>query len=253
MHKRKVYITTVMAFLMIATLLAMVLMASAALGVSLNPTSGEPDDSVEVTGTDFNASTPVGIGFGAEVAQSDSNMAYDGSGVGPYYGVVSYWPIKPGSFVLTSDTTAQGGQISTYTDDGDGTLSGSFEGAYGDINYTTGEWSRTSTVDLTSYTQVYSATYTCYEFNVTPAGGIVTDALGAFTVNITVPMQYNGTCPVTAIDEEGNIASSDFTVFGSPVVPEALTFGVVVLLSSAAGVIAIFSFRKRARNLTNKK
>jgi hypothetical protein len=250
MHKSKIFIESVMAFLMIATLLSMVLMANAALGVSLNPTSGEPGDSVEVTVTDFAASTPVGIAFGAEVEQSDSNMAYNGTGVGPYYGVASHWPIKPGSFVLTSDTTSGGGQISTYTDNGDGTLSGSFEGAYGDINYTTGEWSRTSTVDLTAYTQVYSATYTCYNFNATPPGGIVTDALGGFTGNITVPDIWNGTTPVTAIDEEGNIASSDFTVTGSSIVPEALTFGVVVLLSSAAVMIATFSFRKRTKKLT---
>lgn len=253
MDKRKVYITNVMAFLMILTLLAMVLIVSAALGVSLNPTSGEPGDSIEISGADFAASNPVGIGFGAEMAQSDSDMAYDGSGVGPYYGVASHWPIKPGSFILTSDTTSGGGQISTYTDDGNGNLTGSFEGAYGDINYTTGEWSRTSTVDLTQYTQVYSATYTCYEFNATPAEGITTDTLGAFTVNITVPSIWNETHPVTAIDEEGNIASSDFTVSGSPYVPEPLTFGIVVLLSSAAVVIATFSFRKRARKMTSQR
>ena len=239
-----------MALLMITTLLSMVLMANAALVVSLNPASGEPGDSIEVTVTDFAASTPLGIAFGAEVEQSDSNMAYNGSGVGPYYGVASHWPIKPGSFILTSDTTSGGGQISTYTDNGDGTLSGSFEGAFGDVNYTTGEWSRTSTVDLTEYTQVYSATYTCYDFNVTPPGGIVTDALGGFTGNITVPDIWNGTTPVTAIDEEGNISSCDCEVTGSPVVPEALTFGVVVLLSSVAVVIAIFSFRKRTKDLT---
>ena len=91
-----------MAFLMIATLLATVLVASAALGITLNPTSGEPNDSVEVTGTDFAASSPVGIGFGAEVAGSDSNMAYSGTGPGPYSGKVSHWPIKPGSFNLTA-------------------------------------------------------------------------------------------------------------------------------------------------------
>jgi hypothetical protein len=250
MRKRKIYATITMTFLMVSTLLAMVLMASAAVGITLNPTSGEPDDSVEVTGTDFAASTPVGIGFGAEVAGSDSDMVYNGTGMGPYYGMVSHWPIKPGSFVLTSDTTASGGQVSTYTDDGDGTLSGSFEGAFGDINYTTGEWSRTSTVDLTGYTQVYSATYTCYEFNVTTAEGINTDSLGAFTVNITVPMQYNGTSPVTAIDEEGNISTSDFTVSGSPIIPEAWSFGVGVLLSSVAVGIATFVLRKRTKNAT---
>ena len=78
----------------------------------------------------------------------------------------------------------------------------------------------------------------------------MTDALGGFTGNITVPDIWNGTAPVTAIDEEGNIASSDFTVTGSPIVPEALTFGGVVLLSSAALVIATFSFRKRTKKLT---
>ena len=192
----------------------------------------------------------MGIGFGAEVAGSDSNMAYSGTGMGPYSGKVSHWPIKPGSFVLTSDTTASGGQISTYTDDGNGNLTGSFSGSYGDINYTTGEWSRTSTVDLTDLEQVYSATYTCYEFNVTPAAGITTDGLGAFTANITVPMQYNGTSPVTAIDEQGNRATSDFTVLGSPVIPEALTFGVIVLLSSAAVAIAAFGSLKRSKKLT---
>ena len=40
MRKRKVYTTTIMAFLMIATLLATVFVASAALGITLNPTSG---------------------------------------------------------------------------------------------------------------------------------------------------------------------------------------------------------------------
>jgi hypothetical protein len=249
MRERNVYTRTILAILMIPILLALVLFANAQSGITVNPTSGEPDDSVEVTGTAFAASNPVGIGFGAEMAGSDSDMEYDGSGMGPYYGAVSNWPIKPGSFVLTSDTTAQGGQISTYTDNGDGTLIGSFEGAYGDVNYTTGEWSRTSTVDLTDYTQLYSATYTYYEFNVTPAEGITTDSLGAFTVIITVPtLAYNGTSPITAIDEEGNMATSDFTVFGSPYVPEALTLGLVVLLSSAAVVIATFSFRKRARS-----
>jgi hypothetical protein len=245
MCKRKVYTTTIMAFLVIATLLATVFMAGAALDITLNPTSGEPNDSVEVTGTDFAASSPVGIGFGAEVAGNDSNMTYSGTGVGPYSGKVSRWPIKPGSFNLTVDTTMSGGIISYYLDNGNGTLSGSFEGAFGDINYTTGEWSRTSTADLTDLEQLYSATYTCYEFNVTPAEGTTADSLGAFIANITVPMAVNGTNPVTVIDEQGNMATSDFTVFGSPVIPEVLTLGVIVLLSSAAVAIAAFGARKR--------
>ena len=69
---------------------------------NIEPNIREPNDSVEVTGTDFAASSPVGIGFGAEVAGSDSNMAYSGTGPGPYSGKVSHWPIKPGSFNLTA-------------------------------------------------------------------------------------------------------------------------------------------------------
>jgi hypothetical protein len=234
--------TTVVAFLMISTLLATVSIANAAVGITLNPTSGEPDDSVQVTGTDFAASTPVGIGFGAEIVTTDENMTYSGTGVGPYSGKASHWPIKPGSFVLSVDTTMSGGIISTYTDNGDGTLSGSFEGAFGDINYTTGEWSRTSTADLTGLVQVYSATYTCYEFNVTAAEGIVTDSVGEFTANITVPGVVNGEYSVTAIDELGNVATSGFEV-----IPEGLSFGVVVILSSLAVIVATLVFRKRSK------
>jgi hypothetical protein len=246
MHKRKVYTTTIMAFLMIAVLLSTVLLARAAPGISVNPTSGMPDDSVEVTGTDFAASSPVGIGMGAEINQTDTDMAFAGTSVGPYYGKTSYWPIKPGSFVLKADTTMSGGLLSTYTDNGNGTLSGSFEGAYGDINYTTGEWSRTSTADLTGMEQLNSANYIRYEWNVTSAGGLTTEPDGSFTTNITVAQVANGSSPITAIDEEGNLATADFTVYGSDV-PEIFSVGVVVLLTSAAVVIATFSLRKRVK------
>ena len=246
MTQKKVNTTIIMAFLMISMLLATVIVGKAALEVTVNPTTGMPEDSIEVTGTDFAASSPIGIGIGFEANNTDSNMTYAGEGVGPYYGKVSWWPIKPGSFVLHVDTTSGGGILSTYTDNGNGTLSGSFEGAYGDINYTTGEWSRTSTVDLTDYEQLYSASYTRYEWNVTPAEGIVSGPDGSFTTNITVPMLGNGSCPIAVIDEEGNIATADFTVYGSEI-PEIFSFGSVILLTSAVAVIATFSFRKRIR------
>jgi hypothetical protein len=246
MRQKKVSATIIMAFLMISMLLATVIVGKAALEITVNPTSGMPDDSIEVTGTDFAASSPIGIGIGVEANNTDSNMAFAGEGVGPYYGKVSWWPIKPGSFILYVDTTGSGGILSNYTDNGDGTLSGSFEGAYGDVNYTTGEWSRTSTVDLTEYEQLYSASYTRYEWNVTPAEGLVSGLDGAFTTNITVPMLGNGSCPITAIDEEGNIATADFTVYGSSI-PEIFSFGSVILLTSAVAVIAAFSYRKRTR------
>jgi hypothetical protein len=246
MRKNKVYIATITAFLMIAMLLTTVLLGSAALELTVNPTSGMPDDSVEVTGTDFAASIPVGIGIGAEVNTTDYNMTYAGTGVGPYYGKVSWYPIKPGSFVLHIDTTMSGGIVSTYNDNGNGTLSGSFEGAFGDINYTTGEWSRTTTADLTDMEQLYSADYIRYEWNVTPAGGLTTEPNGSFTTNITVPQLGNGSSPITAIDEEGNFAVADFTVFGSDV-PEFFSFGAVMLLSTVAVIIATFGFRKRIK------
>ena len=246
MRQKKESATIIMAFLMISMLLATVIVGNAALEVTVNPTSGMPDDSIEVTGTDFAASSPIGIGIGFEANNTDFNMTWAGTGVGPYYGKTSWWPIKPGSFVLNVDTTMSGGILSTYTDNGDGTLSGSFEGAYGDVNYTTGEWSRTSTADLTGDEQLYSASYTRYEWNVTPAEGLVSGLDGAFTTNITVPMLGNGSCPIAAIDEEGNLATADFTVYGSEI-PEILSFGSVILLTSAVAVIATFSFRKRIR------
>ncbi len=244
--RRKVYTTTIMVFMMIAMLLATVLVANAVLEIVVNPTSGMPFDSVEVTGTEFAASNPIGIGIGVEVGTTDEDMSWAGTGVGPYYGKTSWWPIKPGSFVLEVDTTMSGGILSTYTDNGDGTLSGSFEGAYGDVNYTTGEWSRTSTVDLTGNMQNYSATYIRYEWNVTPAEGLTSGLDGAFTTNITVPELGNGTVPITAIDEEGNFAATDFTVYGSAI-PEIFSFGAVILLSSVAVIIATFGFRKRIK------
>jgi hypothetical protein len=58
MKQRKIYMTTIIAFLMITLLSATVLVGSAALEVTVNPTSGMPDDSIEVSATDFAASTP---------------------------------------------------------------------------------------------------------------------------------------------------------------------------------------------------
>lgn len=219
--------------------------ASASGAITLTPTSQAPGASVTVGGSGFNASKPVAIGFGAEVAASQTGMPFTGTGPGPYSGFVSYWPVKPGSFVLTSDTTASGGQISTYTDNGDGTLTGSFAGAVGTINYTTGQWSRTSTVDLTGYTQVYSATYIRYEYNVTPAAGVNTTASGTFTAPITVPAVANGNYNVTAIDTLGDHAYA--TLIVNSAIPEGLTIGVMVLVSTVAVVVSLFYFRKQPK------
>jgi hypothetical protein len=46
------------------------------------------------------------------------------------------------------------------------------------------------------------------------------------------------------IDEAGNMATSDFAVVGSDFVPEALTVGAIVLLTSAAVVVSFYWLRK---------
>jgi uncharacterized spore protein YtfJ len=86
----------------------------------LTPTTAIPGDSVTVAGTGFAATSAVGIGFGAEVTVTGDSVSVTGSGSGPWTGNLSYRPIKPGSFILMSDTS---GVVSYYTDNGDGTLS----------------------------------------------------------------------------------------------------------------------------------
>ena len=152
LYRTKAFLLAIALFALLS--LVLVCTAVAAGSIVLNPTAAAPSSSVSVSGTSFAATSPVVIGFGAESAAYQTNMAYSGTGVGPYSGTVSVIPIKPGSFVLTADTTIGGGIVSTYSDNGDGTLSGSFEGAVGTVNYATGQWSRTSTVDLTDYEQV---------------------------------------------------------------------------------------------------
>jgi len=245
MRKRKVYAT--MAFLMISTLIATVLLASAAPAVVLTPTSGEPGDPVGVDGTGFAVSTSVGIGFGPEVAVTDESVTTTHPDLDTYSGFTAHHPITLVSFNWIADI---GGVLATFCDNGDGTLGTTgFAMSFSVINYTTGFFSRTmqSAVEFEVYSNYVN--YTTYEFDVTPAG-LATDDSGVITGQFTVPAIWNETHTVTVIDEKGNVGTSDFTVFGSDIVPEALTIGVVVLLSSVAVVIATFSFRKRAKNFT---
>lgn len=248
-QKKKTCITAIMAFLILSTVLAIIFMANAALGITLTPTSGAPGDSVTVEGTDFSASSTVGIGFGAEVAVTGEDAGrLQGSGTGPWTGRTKYYPIKPGSFVMQSNVE---GVIVDYTDNGNGTLAST--SAYfvsGTINYTSGVFSRTSSTDLSAYadTMTHTVSYTCYQYNVTSAAGVPTNSAGAFTTNIIVPNIWNGTHAVAAMDEKGKIATSSFTVFGSPVIPEALTIGAIVSLSSTALIVSFYCLRKRSKS-----
>jgi hypothetical protein len=246
-HKTKMCTIAIMAFLTFSLVLASMMATVAAAGaITLTPTTQGSGSAVTVDGTGFGATKAVGIGFGAEVQVNQTNMPYSGTGPGPYFGVAAHLPIKPGSFKLTSDTTSGGGVVTDYTDNGDGTLAST--SAYfleGSINYVTGNWSRTSTMDLTGIDQVYSASYTYYTYNVTPTAGVTTLGSGTFTASITVPSVANGNYAVTAVDTQGNVATATLVV--DDTIPEGLTVGVMVLLSAVAVIVSTHYFKKRPR------
>jgi hypothetical protein len=212
--------------------------------VELTPTSGTPGDSVTVSGTGFAASKTAGIGWGPSVEVVNDPGAVTKDGDLEFYGTTSQYPIEPNSFEWTYlyDAVAI-----TLRDNGDGTLYD--PGARmdsGTINYTSGYFhvifrstTRTFTSDDFSYTTYYFNSINS-TFPILP-----TDGSGAITGQITVPQIWNGTETVTVIDEAGNVGTSDFTVEGSDVIPEPLTVGAIMLLSSVA-ILASFLLRKRS-------
>lgn len=240
---------------MIASLMLLLVSASiptvkAAPEITLTPTTGEPYDSVELVGTGFAPDTTVGIGVGAEIEVMDELVSVMGEGgepaieYEPWFGVLAHRPIKPKSFNAISDVD---GVIIPFDDEefGNGTCTSEeflFYSAH--INYTSGIFQRVSSADLSMYdmTDTHTCNYIHYEADATPDTGIRTDSTGAFTVNITVPLLAIGPTVVTAIDELGNVATSGFEV-----IPEGLSFGVVVILLSLAIIIATLVFRKRSK------
>jgi hypothetical protein len=251
--KTKIILTTIATLAMFSLLL--VSTATAAGSVTLNPTAQAPGGSVVVTGSSFAASRSVGICFGSEVAGSDSAMAYSevgGSGASGglnWTGRLSHYPIKPGSYVFTSDT-GTGGIVSTYTDLGDGTCSWSYDGSImGRINYTSGVWIRATTVDVTGIAALYSATYTRYQYNLTSAASITTNSAGGFSATITVPTVANGNYNVTVIDSAGNRVVVPLTVNNA--IPEVLPPETIMLLSVLAVAAGVWFLRKRPTIKTN--
>ena len=213
--------------------------------ITAGPDPLMPGDPVTVEGTGFAASSAVAIGIGEEVTVTgEVHNIPEPAGYGPFTAIVNHYPIKPGSFSFhcdVSDVTSD--YYDTYAN---GTLATTSQYAVDPfVNYVTGEFGRSSISSWETYTVEFTATYTYYQFNVTPAAGVSTDVSGAFTANITVPDIWNGTEPVTVIDDQGNVATSDFTIYGSDVVPEPLTIAAIVLLSSAALVISFYWLRKR--------
>jgi uncharacterized protein (DUF2147 family) len=247
------------ALLMMSIVIAVVPMASAAGAITLTPTSQAPTASVTVDGTAFGAEKAVGIGFGAEVtveleAHPITNLVSDpvfdeGLGVdtyGPFGGTADHIPIKPGSVYVFYDVD---GTTSEYFDKDppDGTLQ--TDSAYAidpRVNYVNGSFGRRSSADWSAFSApVAYITYTYYTYNVTPAAGVTTTGAGAFSGSITVPDVANGQYTVTAVDTAGNIATSTLTVDNT--IPEGLTLGVMLLLSTIAVIVSVRYFRKQPK------
>jgi hypothetical protein len=218
-------------------------MANAAGAITLSPPAQAPGASVTVAGTGFGATKTVGIGIGAEVNVINETHTPTGTGTGPWMTKTLHYPLKPGSFSFHSNV---GGVESDFTDKGDGTMSTTSTydaGSY--LNYVTGAFGRSSTADLTDMEITFTASYTYYTYNVTPAAGVNTTASGTFTAAITVPTVANGNYIVTAMDTQGNRATATLGVDSA--IPEGLTIGVMMLLSSVAVVVGARYFRKRPR------
>ena len=240
-YKKKMYTAAVMMFLALSIVIGVIPMASAAGAITLTPAAQTPGGSVSVAGTGFGATKAIGIGCGAEVTVTGENRAVTNVTIGgpdvygPFTARTLHYPIKPGSFsfhcVVTSDTNVV---ESDYTDNGDGTLASSSEYALNPfVNYATGAFGRSTTSAWDTYTVVFNATYTGYQYNVTPAGNPSTTATGTFTATIAVPAGLaNGNYNVTAIDTQGNKATAVLSVDST--IPEGISIEIVALLSTLA-------------------
>jgi len=187
----------------------------------------------------------IGLGKEEKVINEEATVTdTDVDNIHTFSGFTANHPIKPGSFNWIANI---GGVETEFFDNGDGTLGTSgFAMSSSVINYTSGFFSRSMQSAVEFQILWDRVDYTTYEFDVTPAG-LATDNSGLLTGEFTVPAIWNETHTVTAIDETGNIATSDFTVFGSDVIPEALTIGAIVLLSSAALIVSFYCLRKRSK------
>ncbi len=248
-RKIKVLTTTITAFLVLS--LALVSMAAAAGAITLTPTTQAPGGSVTVDGTGFGATKKVGIGVGAEVTVTDERhnitdlvTTPDADGYyGPFGGTTNHYPIKPGSFAAFYDVD---GVTSNYWDKTppDGTLDTDSGYAIDPrVNYVNGSFNRKSTADWSTWLAPYVlVNYTYYTYNVTPAAGVTTNAGGTFSASITVPTVTDGNYVVTAVDTAGNKATQTLNV-----VPEGLTIGVMLALSTIAVIVSTRYFRKQPK------
>jgi hypothetical protein len=223
--------------------IALISTASAAGSITLNPSAQAPGGTVTVTGTAFGATKAIGIALGSEVAVTGEAHTPTGTGTGPWMTRTNRYPIKPGSFSFHSNVV--GSSETDFTDKGDGTLSTTSTYDAGSwLYYVTGAFGRSSTMDLSSSELIFTAAYTSYQYNVTPASNPNSTATGTFTATITVPAGLaNGNYNLTAIDAVGNTAKAVLTVNNA--IPEVLPPGTLLLLAMFAVAAGAWFFRKR--------
>jgi hypothetical protein len=240
-NKTKIVMVTFLVFLIA---LAIPMTKAQVVSITVGSEPLMPGDPVTVDGVGFAATTAVAIGIGEEVTVTgEVHPIPDPTGNGPFIAIVEHYPIKPGSFSFHCDVSDV---TSDYYDDyANGTLNTSSTYAVDPfVNYVTGEFGRSTNSPWDTYTVVFTANYTYYQ-NVTPVEGVTTDGTGAFTAEITVPEDVvNGEYTVTAIDVLGNLATSSETF---EKVPEGLTFGVIVAVSSVSVLVGSHYLRNRSR------
>jgi hypothetical protein len=243
MKNKTGYITAfIMAFLMASFVFASI--TAAAGSITLNPTTQARGGQVIVTGSGFGATKPVGIGLGQEITViNEVHNIPNPTGTGPFTAYMNHAPIKPGSFFFHCNVSSDTNVVeSTYTDNGDGTLTSSSQYAIDPfVNYVTGAFGRSTSSAWDTYTVVFTANYTYYQYGVTPVAGVTTSGAGAFTTNITIPDVADGSYTVTAVDTQGNKGVATLAVSG--VIPEGFTLVFVMILTSVA-VMASYLWKR---------
>jgi pimeloyl-ACP methyl ester carboxylesterase len=219
-NEKKGCVTIALAFLVFSVIAIPLPVANAAGTITLSATSATPGTSITVSGAGFGATKAVGIGFGSELDVINGTMSVTGPfdvAIGPYTGFVSNFPIKPGTFRVSININRATTWSPASPDYGNGSLGDPLNiSRNGTINYVTGQYTRFMNAPISSTNLiVHLVNYTRYQYNLTPASGVTTNSAGAFTANITVPNTSNGTYPITVIDSNGNIATSNLTVTGS--------------------------------------
>jgi hypothetical protein len=237
------------AFITLSILLSALPMASGVGAITLTPTSVPAGGTTTVAGTGFAASQAVAIVIGTEITvTNESHPIPSPAGTGPFTAYTNHGSIKPGSFYFHCAVSSETNVVeSDYYDNGDGTLRSSSEYALNPfVNYVTGAFGRSTSSAWDGFTVVFTASYTYYQYNVTPAAGVTTTSSGTFSAPITVPVTLpNSTYTVTAIDTKGNQGVSTLTVSG--VIPEGLSIGIIVALTAAVIVSTRF-LRKQPKS-----